>query len=287
MDELRPVFIIGAGRSGTKYLRDTLFASETCTRVPYDIGYVWRYGNETLDHDEIDVGNVSDKQVAWIRKHLYKLTDKDSPRPQAGILLEKSVPNSLRPLLVSRCFPKGKIIQLIRNGYAVTESAMRMWQQPPERGYLMDKIRYFPWSNYKYGLWFIRNNFVRRKNSPPPLWGPLYSGIQDDVINYPLHIVCARQWKRCIEVAHEQLQQIPSELQLTIRYEDLMKDEEPLVEACRFIGVSPNAVVKHWEKTVGRGNDSKWRTNLSRKQIQEVGDVFDKLPAELKRFAFE
>lgn len=284
INKLTPVFIIGAGRSGTKYLRETLFASESCTRIPYDVGYVWRYGNEGLTHDEIDADRLNSKQIEWIQKQLYRLVDKDHPKPKARVLIEKSVTNSLRPALVARCFPGSKFIHIIREGHAVVESAVRMWQKPPEKGYLFDKIRYFPWSNYRYGIWFLKNNFFMKNSNYLPIWGPRYYGLESDVGKLPLHVVCAKQWSRCVEVSVNELSMLSKGRSLTVVYENLMTDESEWIRVCEFIGIDPQPVIKAWQNTVQRGNDKKWRANLTANQVNEIEEVFNRLPLNLHSF---
>jgi hypothetical protein len=46
----RPVIILGAARSGTKYLRDILATAPNAARVTYGINYIRRYGSE--DHPD-------------------------------------------------------------------------------------------------------------------------------------------------------------------------------------------------------------------------------------------
>lgn len=284
MHNYQPVFIIGAGRSGTKFLRDTLGISEMCARIPYDVGYVWRYGNEDLLHDEIDAASLSSSQVEWIRKNLLKLADKDVPKPKAKYILEKSVPNSLRPALLYRCFPEGKFVQLIRDGRAVTESAMRMWQMPPEKKYLLDKVRYFPWSNYKYGLWFLKNQLFNKDLNRFPIWGPRYKGIQDDLLSMPLHMVCAKQWSMCVIRSYEQLLTIPPAQVLTVSYDELMGNSSAIDIICNFIGIDSRPVIDAWAHTVQQGNDDKWRTGLTGLQINDIEQLFTRLPVELSAY---
>jgi hypothetical protein len=47
------VFVIGAARSGTKFLRDVIGASPYAAVVPYDVNYVWRGGNEGFPDDAL------------------------------------------------------------------------------------------------------------------------------------------------------------------------------------------------------------------------------------------
>ena len=138
--EAPPVLIIGAGRSGTKYLRSMLAASDEIAAVPYDVGYVWRTGNEDLPHDEISKVGVSERDAAWMRKTLPTLAEKKASE-MARILVEKSVPNSLRVAMLHRVFPNARFLHLVRDGRAVTESALRQWQEPADSGYLLKKLR--------------------------------------------------------------------------------------------------------------------------------------------------
>ena len=68
--ELRaaPVVLLGAARSGTKLVRDSLALDAHIARVPYDINYVWRFGNEELDHDELDAASLTPGVAARIRE---------------------------------------------------------------------------------------------------------------------------------------------------------------------------------------------------------------------------
>ena len=56
---IRHIIIIGAARSGTKILRDVLAEASGVGCVPYDIGFVWRYGNQRVPHDVLDPATVT------------------------------------------------------------------------------------------------------------------------------------------------------------------------------------------------------------------------------------
>jgi len=72
--QTNPVILLGAGRSGTKFLRDILDASNDIAVIPFDIGYVWRYGNENLEHDELTPEMINHRTVKFIKRILPKLT---------------------------------------------------------------------------------------------------------------------------------------------------------------------------------------------------------------------
>lgn len=263
--DFQPVFIIGAGRSGTKLLRDLLAASSEVAEVPYDVGYVWRFKNERVPHDELTLADLDESIIQYVRKTLPSLVNKEADE-NASVMIEKSVPNSLRVAFLAAIYPNAKFIHLIRDGRAVVESAARMWTLPPQKGYLKDKLKYFPLSNYRYAVWYLMNMIVGRFSSKrgQKVWGPRYKGMDIDSECQPLDIICARQWKHCVEKSKEQLSNVDSENVLTLTYESLVSDQKVIQLACEFIGVNQvEEVIKRYRQKVTQENLEKWREKLS------------------------
>jgi len=282
--EKTPIFLLGAGRSGTKFLRDILDASDDIAVIPYDVGYVWRYGNENLNHDQLTPDMLNKRIIKYINKTLPKLIKKYPKKKDAKIFIEKSVPNTLRPAFLNKIYPHAKFIHLIRDGRAVTESAMRLWETPPERKYLLNKIKYFPIENYKYALTYLYD-LLKNKISPNnnlKTWGPRYIGIQEDLKNLPLEIVCSRQWKNCVETSLSQLKDFNNEKVLEIRYETLMLDSTTIETICEFLGISDSDKVKlNYESRVNRSHTEKWRTLLNNKQLKYINSEISELNGKL------
>jgi hypothetical protein len=273
IENLQPIILIGAGRSGTKFLRDMLGVSSDVSIIPYDVGYIWRYGNETYPDDEFMPNMASDKIKKHIVRAISKLIKRDSCSGQATMFIEKSVPNALRPAFVSAIYPGAKFIHLIRDGRAVTESAMRLWQTSPEKKYLIKKIRYFPWGNYKYALWYIGNftkGFFNLKYSQR-IWGPRYHGIVNDATLLPLETICARQWKKCVELSVSQLSVHSKEEVLEVRYEDLIQDSKTIETICEFIGITDKKkVLSNFENKVMKNMAQKWKKSLTASQLNLI-----------------
>ncbi len=198
MTDLRYVFLIGAARSGTKFLRDTLAASTDVAEVPYDINYVWRHGNESCPHDELGPEDIDSRTVNHIRRSITRLALK-SHVGDAKVILEKTVSNTLRVDMIRRVFPEAEFIYLERNGLDVVESSYRQWTMPADRSYLLEKLRYFPLNEWRYALWFAKNMLSR--TSADPIWGPRYMGISDDLERHGTAQTCALQWKHSVESA--------------------------------------------------------------------------------------
>lgn len=282
LNNMQPIIILGAGRSGTKFFRDSLLSSKATCAVPYDVNYIWRYGNEECEHDELTAKMATNSSNSYIRQSIVRLASKQNNNAQ--FLLEKTVSNGLRVDFVNEVFPEAKYIHLVRDGRAVVESAIRVWNEPPQTGYLLKKIKYFPWKNYKYAFQYFLNlaRGVLTSNSGLQVWGPKYSGIQHDVDNLSLIEICAKQWERCVSRAMTSLRKIPKERVLTIKYEDFVSSPQALSEAARFIGVQDTEnLIANYAKKLRPGNVDKWRESLSEPEIEYLSKSLEGLLSEL------
>lgn len=281
---MEPVFLIGAGRSGTKFLRDVLAHSSEIAKIPYDVGYIWRYSNEGLAHDEFEPILATEAIKAYIRKTLPKLVD-SSESSGERYFIEKSVPNALRPKFVHEIFPNARFIHLIRDGRSVVESSMRLWKSPPDKGYLLAKLKYFPITNYKYAFWYSINLFKGLlKGRGQRVWGPRYIGMEDDSQTEPLETICSKQWKKCVDNSLEQLAQVPDSQVITVRYEDLMSSESEILRILDFLDVdSSSAAIEFYNKTLRPGTVQQWSKKLSAKQLSLI---MNEIEPTLKRTSY-
>lgn len=265
----RPVVLIGAGRSGTKFLRDTLASSEACSVIPFDVNYVWRYGNEHFPHDAIPAERSTPEIRRYVRTTLERMARRRGA-PERPWLIEKTVSNSLRVAFVDRSLPDALFIHLVRDGREVVESAARMWSERPESGYLLAKLRYFPLSNWRYGFWFagnlVRGALGHRRGQR--VWGPRYPGIDDDVATRSLVEVCARQWSACVDASLDDLEHIDPARRLTVRYEDLVADESALRSICDALELhDTDAVAAHFRTTLRKDTRAKWVRDMDSEDV--------------------
>ena len=277
---LEPIFILGAGRSGTKFLRDVLDTSSEVSVIPYDVGYVWRYGNEKTPHDELTPDMLNDDIIRYIRKTLPSLTKSYPKKPKAKIFIEKSVPNTLRAAFVHTVYPEAKFIHLIRDGRSVTESAIRLWKTPPNKGYLLKKLRYLPIRNYPYAISYLFNLLLNRTLSSKsfPIWGPRYNGIYKDLKIHPIEVICAKQWKKCVENSLSQLKDVNKGQIIEVHYEDLMLNSNAIKSICEFINIKDKEeVVFNYEKKVNRTHSKKWINSLDKKQLELINNEIKSL----------
>ena len=224
MFDYQPVFLIGAARSGTKILRDVIAQHPAVDKVPFDINYVWRLGNEHLPHDEFAIEQLTPEIRERITKNINRFHE-GSP-----VLIEKTVSNCLRIPFVAATYPNAKFIHLLRHGEDVVESVYRQWNAPPGWRYIIEKARTYPLLETPgYALRYIRDTILRstqKDKNKNAIWGPAYQGIQQDLLDLDLWQVCAIQWAKSVEKAFQGLSLIAPEKVLSIRYENFVQTPE-------------------------------------------------------------
>jgi len=221
----RPIVLIGAARSGTKILRDSLALSLGATAVPYDVGYVWRYGNESCPHDCLTPADIKPRTRRLVRRFVGGYAG------PGGRVVEKKVGNTLRVPFVADLLPEAVFVHVIRDGVDVAESARREWEVPSDLGYLAAKARHFPLRLVPtYGRKFVVNATIGRWRASrgggggrANTWGPRYPGIDRDLADHGLLTVTARQWRESVNAASRDLAHVSQQV-VTVRYEELVGD---------------------------------------------------------------
>ena len=231
----QPIILIGAGRSGTKVIRDVIGTHPDIDIVPFDVNYIWKIGQQQ-DHDELLPQDLSDKMRCRIISQFSKQIGK------APILLEKTVSNCLRIPYVLKVFPDAKLIHLTRDGRDVVESVMRQWGEVREVSYFFKKLKTFP---IRYAFSYLMDyitNWIKlglgKQATEDYIWGVRYPGYQEDLRSKSTLEICAIQWRSCVEASLQQLGKLDKSQWMQIRYEDLMSDPKQSLEKIgQFISV--------------------------------------------------
>lgn len=212
----RTIVVIGAARSGTKIVRDSLAAAAGAGAVPYDVGFVWRYGNETAVDDLLEPAQIKPKTRRLVRSYVAKYAAN-------GVVIEKTVGNTLRVPYVAALIPEASYVYVERDGVDVAVSTEREWLAESDFRYLAKKLRHFPMRLLPtYGVKFAKAQTVGRDKESGHVgsWGPRYAGIDADLRKDTLLRVCARQWRTSVTAARRDLEVIPDVV--TVKYQDLV-----------------------------------------------------------------
>jgi hypothetical protein len=274
------VVIIGAARSGTKILRDALAEATGAGMVPYDIGYVWRAGNEDRPDDVINPDQLSPRS----RRFICHFVDRYAVGDPAAVI-EKTVGNTLRVPLVAEVFPDATFVHLVRDGVDVIESTRRQWTAPTDSRYLLRKLRHFPIRLApSYGLKYARSLAHRRTEVERRVgsWGPRYPGIDDDLTQCDLLTVCARQWREAVSRAAADLARLPVAA-IEVRYEQFVNDPSAaLGTIADFAGLRPRVPgLESASRMIAVGRQGAGRAALTTQELSvldtEVGDTMSEL----------
>lgn len=284
MVDFKPIILVGAARSGTKLVRDIIAAHPLIDKVPYDINYIWRLGNENVAHDELDIATLTPEVEARIRKQIEGY-HKDAP-----YLIEKTVSNCLRVPYIAAVFPQAKFIHLIRNGLDVIESAHRQWLSPPDWRYIVRKARTFPITSalgyaMSYGQSAVRKWLPGGQHRASGTWGPRYRGIDDDMRLKSVLEVCAIQWACCVRKASDDLDRLPSDSVLTIFYEAFVDNPSAQLDrVSEFLDVD----AEHFVEVVRRTNVTEENVGKGAVQLtpDELKQIMPYVKHELRRFRY-
>lgn len=273
----RPVFVIGAARSGTKYLRDLVTESPSTCVIPFDVNFLWRLGSESSPHDELSGSDLSPAQRERVRRSIVRAA---AWKP-GKVLVEKTVSNALRVDFVKTIFPEARFVHLIRDGRSVIESVRRVWDIPTTLKYKISKLRYYPWTNLRYAARVVSDSLPGNRTTKR-VWGVRYNGIDKDLESQSRLQICANQWVNCIEISRKQLADVPPTDVLNIRYEDMLQDENVFQGYCDFVGIPSDDSVRQAHGARTRTDTTeKWRGCFTEQDIQEVAPIIDPIQQRL------
>ncbi len=266
------VIIIGAPRSGTNILRDALTRLKGVGTWPCDeINAVWRHGNAAHPTDEFTAGMARPDIRRFIRRRFHSI----AKRCRLRAVVEKTCANSLRVPFVDRVLPEARYLFLFRNGLDAVDSARRRWTAGLEPFYLLKKARFVPPSDLpRLGLRFAANRFHRLRSGERRIasWGPRFDGMDDLLGRHPLETVCALQWKRCVDRAHDAFARMPGNRCLAVRYEAFATSPVPEFERiAAFLGFQASAAaVRTAVSDVNARSVGKGRGRLGTKQADRL-----------------
>jgi hypothetical protein len=209
----RPIFVVGAPRSGTHMLFLILRTSRALEHWrPTEAHEVWEYDYHPAfrgwESNVLDATDVVPAAADRIRRRFFLITGRRHR------LLDKTPRNSLRIPFVDAIFPDARYIYLRREGRDNVNSLINAWRSNRYRTYKLPEPHSIPGTDARW--W----KFV------------LYPGWREDTAG-PLEAVCARQWIACTERLLDAAETIGSHRWSEVDHDSLVDD--PVGEVGRLM----------------------------------------------------
>jgi len=224
-----PLIIIGAARSGTNIVRDTLVhISGWKTWDCDEINLIWRHGNIHHPHDFFGAEQARPN----VKKYIHRAFESFEKQSGAQVIIEKTCANSMRIPFIKEIFPQARFLYITRDGRDVALSAAKRWTAAVEMDYLLKKLKYVPKGDIPfYGLKFLKNRIhqVKSKEKRQAIWGPIFPGMPDWAKANPLIDVCSKQWAESVNEADKAFVDMPTAQWYKIKYENFVTDPKAVL----------------------------------------------------------
>ena len=206
--------------------------------------------------------------VRYIRKRFARFVQQSE-----GIrLCEKTPSNCLRINFVTQVYPGAKIILLLRDGRAVFRSTQEIQKKGVDWSRIKQRIKessIYDMPAYFSKIPWLFNKILRRPNR---FWGVRPPGWKDWLKVDSPNVLLAKQWSASIERAKQDVDQLPDDQKLVLRYEEIMRDPESTASKLQqFLEISdPQNITKYLCETADGRRADAWKTSLSPELLEEV-----------------
>jgi hypothetical protein len=217
----RPIFVLGAPRSGTTVLFDVLNQAPGVASLDRETGVVWDTFHRVEDADwashEVGPQDVTPAE----RRYLYWAIDRLALGKR---YLDKLPRNTLRVLYLQELFPDAAFVFLRRDGRAVVSSLMTGWRSGPRFGRGMVPPIPLEIEGYEGTTW----KFL------------LPSGWETYAQGHRLAEVCAFQWVSANESVLAAKERVARDRWVEVSYEEMTAEPRATAErTLEALGLSP------------------------------------------------
>jgi hypothetical protein len=220
----RPIFIVGAPRSGSTLLFETLATSDQICTVGGEAHWLvesipeLRPGAPAVESNRLDASHYNDAVSAQIRAQVLAQLKDSRGRPLAVDaplrFLEKTPKNALRVPFFDRIFPDALFIFLWRDPHENLSSIMEAWRSGNWKTY--NGLEGFD------GVWSLLL---------PPAWARLRGKSLEEI--------AAFQWETTNRILLADLEALPRKRWSVVNYSELVSDQSATIRRlCDFAGVA-------------------------------------------------
>lgn len=280
------IFVIGAARSGTHLLADTLSKNTDCTYLN-EINDFWKQPFPFLKTDYIP-----DYYSTKIRAEKLRL--KFIAKGKNDFLIEKTAANCLRLPFLYKMFPEAYFIHIVRDGREVSISARRKYygdirkitqdninkeNAPSRLGHLINQITH----KYNTGLnplsilvnakRFIQMTLKEMNLIKYSFWGPRYPGSSHLFKHLSPIELAADQWQYSIMMIKNFISGNKDVKYHELTYEQLISEpDEVIKEIFEFLSIPSERKISHnINKAINKNHFPELEPYEQKKLISRIG----------------
>tara|TARA_B100000795_G_scaffold129410_1_gene96432 strand:- start:837 stop:2540 length:1704 start_codon:yes stop_codon:yes gene_type:complete len=254
IDEISPIIIIGAARSGTHLIATSIQKNINCIYLN-EINDLWRDQFLFMKSDEITSDIITDEKVFKTRNNFNNLLNKKESKKY---LLEKTASNCLRLDLVYRVFPNAKFIHISRDGKPVSVSVRKKYfgnihkissDNNKKDSSLKQRFKVVLLElRHKYengvSLLVFLSNIVRYLKMSSVIlgikkqdfWGPRFIGYKDVMRKVSPLELAVIQWKQSKDRLGIFMKKLDKSQFISLKYEDLiLNPKEEMFKVLDFV----------------------------------------------------
>jgi hypothetical protein len=276
----KPIFIVGAGHSGTSLLNQVLSKHPSIVSW-HENNKVWIWGNVFKNSDLLTEADLTPK----IKKHIENRFVKYLQKSGKQRICDKTPRNCLRISFVLAVFPDAKIIHIVRDGRSVISSTKN---QLAQKSYSLGKQLQIKLKGISIWDWYVflpRFFYVVKKviGIPVKYWGAKPPGWNEWTEKHSDNFMLAKQWVETVKIATCQGKDVSSDNYLEILYEDLVNfPSETIIKIAKFANIeNPEPIIKFCEAEVDPTRNDKWRKTFTEKDLNEMKEIIEPTMSQL------
>jgi hypothetical protein len=270
----KPIFIVGAGHSGTSLLAKALSKHPTLITW-HENNKVWIWGNVFKDSDLLTETDLTPK----IKNHIENRFVKYLQKSGKNRICDKTPRNCLRIPFILAVFPDAKIIHIVRDGRSVINSTKN---QLARKSYPLWKhlevklkgISILDWYVFLPQVFYV---FKKVIGMPVKYWGVKPTGWNEWTEKYSLNLMLAKQWVETVTIASSEGKNVSKDNYLEVFYEDFINcPSETIVKIAKFADLeNPESIIKFCEAEIDPSRSDKWRKTFDQNTLNELKEIIE------------
>jgi hypothetical protein len=275
-----PILVTGSPRSGKTLVAWILAYVPGLTYVNEPLS-AWALGAAARSDDRRTPEEATPEVIAKIRKACAR----ELSVAGGGRYVDDLSYHSLRVEFARRVMPDAKLIHVIQDGYTTIPGMIRGWTYREPLGRSLRRrwrglnLETFP----RLAMRGIINHWESKVKGRRRAWGPQPPGLAEFARTHESPVeVAALQWKGIVETAMNDMEKLPADGALTVRFEDLLANTSAVVaQVAAFGGIDDVAAMERGAAEILDPDFAHKGTALSQEQWDRVTEIVGPLRERL------